>query len=82
MEASRELYAFVSIDVDFEDSIYEGLRFFYPRMNDRGVIFLHDYNSAFLSGVKSALKRYEQELGFLLRKIPLADRAGTLAIVK
>ena len=82
VEASRELYAFVSIDVDFEDSIYEGLRFFYPRMNDRGVIFLHDYNSAFLSGVKSALKRYEQELGFLLRKIPLADRAGTLAIVK
>lgn len=81
-EAAKESYAFVSIDVDFEDSIYEGLKFFYPKLNEGGVIFLHDYNSAFLSGVKSAVKRYEDSLGYQLRKVPFADRAGTLVIMK
>lgn len=80
--ATGESYAFVSIDVDFEDSIYEGLKFFYPRLNEGGVIFLHDYNSAFLYGVKSAVKRYEEVLGYKLRKVPFADRAGTLVIMK
>ncbi len=81
-EAEAETYAFVSIDVDFEDSIYEGLKFFYPKLSDGGIIFLHDYNSAFLTGVKAAVKRYEKNLGYVLRKIPLADRAGTLVIIK
>ena len=81
-EAAKESYAFVSIDVDFEDSIYEGLNFFYPKLNEGGVIFLHDYNSVFLSGVKSAVKRYEDSLGYQLRKVPFADRAGTLVIMK
>lgn len=80
--AENETYAFVSIDVDFEDSIYEGLKFFYPRLSDGGVIFLHDYNSAFLGGVKAALKRYEETLGFRLKKVPFADRAGTLVIIR
>ncbi len=81
-EVEKESFAFVSIDVDFEDSIYEGLDFFYPRMNCGGIIFLHDYNSAFLPGVKTAVKRYEQKIGCMLRKVPLADRAGTLVIMK
>lgn len=80
--AEKEIYAFVSIDVDFEDSIYEGLKFFYPRLSEGGVIFLHDYNSAFLGGVKAAVKRYEETLGFKLKGVPFADRAGTLVIIK
>lgn len=80
--AEKEKFAFVSIDVDFEDSIYEGLRFFYPRLSEGGVIFVHDYNSAFLGGVKAAVKRYEETLDFKLKMIPFADRAGTLAIIK
>ena len=80
--AMEEIYAFVSIDVDFEESVYAGLEFFYPRLAENGVIYLHDYNSAFLSGVKAAVERYEEELGGRMKKIPLADRAGTLVIVK
>lgn len=75
-------YAFVSIDVDFEDSIYEGLKFFYPRLNHGGYIFIHDYNSAYLVGVRKAVLRYELDLGTKLNKVPIADRAGTLVIVK
>ncbi len=75
-------FAFVSIDVDFEDSIYEGLKFFYPRLSEGGAIFVHDYNSQMLDGVRIAVKRFEKDNGLLLHKVPLADRAGTLVIVK
>lgn len=81
-EAENENYAFVSIDVDFEKSMLNGLEFFYPRLSSGGVIFIHDYNSTFLGGVKRAVKQYEKKLGMKLKKIPLADRAGTLAIIK
>lgn len=81
-DAKKELFAFVSIDVDFEQSIYAGLEFFYPRLTEGGVIFLHDYNSAFLGGVKIAVKKYEEDMNVKLKKVPIADRAGTLVIVK
>lgn len=81
-EAKKQKFLFVSIDVDFEESMLQGLRFFYPRMIDGGVIFVHDYNTFFLDGIKEAVARYEGELGKKLYKIPIADRAGTLVIMK
>jgi hypothetical protein len=81
-EAVTQTYAFVSIDVDFEDSTYEGLKFFYPRLNEGGYIFLHDYHSAFLGGVKMAVERYQHDFNVRLKIVPLADRAGTLVIIK
>lgn len=77
----EDMFAFVSIDVDFEDSIYEGLQYFYPRMEKGGYIFVHDYNSS-LFGVEKAVDRYEEELGELLYKMPLCDANGTLVIMK
>lgn len=77
-----ETYAFVSIDVDLEKSILEGLRYFYPRLNPGGAIFLHDYNNYFLEGVSAAVEAYEAELGETLMKVPLADEGGTLVIRK
>ncbi len=75
-------FAFVSIDVDFEKSTYEGLEFFYPRLSPGGVIFLHDYHTYHLSGVSKAVESYEKNIGTRLTKVPLADRAGTLVIIK
>ncbi len=43
---------------------------------------MHDYNTFYLQGVKLAIKRYEKDYNVQLRKIPLADRAGTLVIIK
>lgn len=77
----QETYCFVSLDVDLEDSIYAGIEFFYPRLVEGGVLYIHDYNS-FLKGVRNAVKRYEQDHGILLKKIPLADYAGSLAVIK
>lgn len=81
-ELEKLKFAFVSIDVDYEESVYQGIRFFYPRLADGGIIFLHDYNSLKLSGVKLAVQRFEAETGSYLKKVPLADRAGTLVIIK
>lgn len=81
-DVRQEKFAFVSLDVDFEESMLEGLRFFYPRMSEGGVIFVHDYNTFFLEGIKKAVKKFEEELGDRLKSIPLADRAGTLVIIK
>ncbi len=81
-EAEKETYAFVSLDVDFEESTYNGLKFFYPRLSEGGYIFIHDYNTYFLEGVKRAVERYEMNIGYRLKKIPIADRAGTLIIMK
>lgn len=82
MENEKEKYAFVSLDVDFEISTYEGLKFFYPRLSDNGMIFIHDYNSSHLYGVKNAIAKYEFEEGITLKKIPLADVCGTCIIIK
>ena len=81
-EAEQTRYAFVSIDVDFEDSIYEGIKFFYQRLNEGGYLFVHDYSNPYLKGVKKAVQRYEHEENIRLKKVPLADWAGTLVIVK
>lgn len=81
MEDKR--YAFVSIDVDFENSILEALRYFYPRLNIGGAMFVHDYNNRFLGGVRKAIETYEkEELGGGILSVPLADEGGTLVIVK
>lgn len=78
----EEKFAFVSIDVDFEESTYQCLTFFYPRLVNNGYIFLHDYNSCHLGGVKAAVIRYERDNNITFRKIPLCDEAGTVVIVK
>lgn len=78
----QETYCFVSIDVDFEQSILEGCRYFYPRLVKGGVIFVHDYNNRYLEGVKKAIQTYEEEIGNILMKVPIADQGGTLIIYK
>lgn len=74
-------YAFVSIDVDLEKSIYNSLVYFYPRLNPGGFLFVHDYRCHDLEGVKRAVYQYEQEHGAFY-KVPIADRGGTLVIMK
>lgn len=77
----EDTFAFVSLDADFEASIYAGLEYFYPRLEKGGYIFVHDYNSD-LRGVEKAVDRYEADIGLFLCKMPLCDANGTLAIMK
>lgn len=81
-EAEKSEFAFVSIDVDLEESTYQGIRFFYPRLCKGGYLYIHDYNSSHLSGVRRAVERYEEDGHIRLRKVPLADSCGTLVVIK
>lgn len=63
-------------------NIYDGLRYFYPRLVSGGYIFVHDYNSASLMGVRKAVARYEMDEQFRLCKCPITDLEGTLVITK
>lgn len=75
------IFKFVSIDVDFEDSIFASIEYFYPRLVKNGFLFIHDYNEGQLKGVRNAVKRYEEKYGTVI-KIPIADKCGTLIITK
>ena len=81
LDGLEDTFAFVSIDVDFEESIYECIKYFYPRLNNGGYIFVHDYNSD-LQGVEKAIDRYEKDMGTMLCKMPLPDKSGTLVVTK
>lgn len=77
----EENFVFVSLDMDFEDSIYAGLEYFYPRLLEGGYMFVHDYTSS-LRGVEKAVDRYEKNKGIKICKVPLCDANGTLVITK
>lgn len=78
----EERFALVSLDVDFEETTYAGLSYFWPRMNSGGYILLHDYNSPSLSGVRKAVQRYENDHQLRFPAVPLCDVNGTLILCK
>jgi O-methyltransferase len=41
-EGLEDRFAFVSLDMDLYLPILNGLKYFYPRLSDRGYLFLHD----------------------------------------
>jgi O-methyltransferase len=77
----EDSFAFVNIDMDIYESTLEGLKFFYPRMAENGVIFVHDYFDRTWGGVKKAVDEYRSHAGGLFKCAPLGD-GFTLAIVK
>ncbi len=82
LEGLEERFAFVSIDVDLEESTLSGLEYFYPRLSEGGYIFLHDYNYGYFQKVKKAVLEYEMRIGTRLAKVPICDYDGTLVITK
>ena len=47
--------AFAFLDGDFYESIRDSLKLVVPKMNDEGVIVVHDYTNPALPGVKKAV---------------------------
>lgn len=79
-EGLDEKFVFVSMDVDLYLPIYEGLKYFYPRLETGGCIFIHDYNNPKYKGVKEAVQEYCNE-----RKIPyisMCDYGGSVIVLK
>ena len=82
LEGLEERFCLVSLDVDFYQTTLDGLRYFWPRLEQGGYLLLHDWGSPKLPGVAKALSDYEQELGAVLHAVPLCDMGGSLVICK
>lgn len=76
----EETFAFVSIDTDLYQPIYDGLKYFYPRLSKGGYIFVHDYNNHEFKGSKQAVRDFCNENGVSF--FPLSDYAGSAVISK
>ena len=79
-EDRQGTFAFVSIDTDLYQPIYEGLEFFYPRLSKGGYIFIHDYNNDLYKGAKKAVRDFCQSAN--IPYFPLTDGAGSAIIAK
>lgn len=76
-----EEFFFVNLDFDLYNPTLEGLRFFYPRLVNRGIILIHDYFTQTFHGVAQALRDYEKEIDYELVKLPIGDHCS-IAIIK
>jgi O-methyltransferase len=79
-EGLNETFAFVSIDADLYNPVYEGLNYFYPRMNRGGYLLIHDYNNLQFKGAGKAVEQYCSENNLFV--VPLSDIHGSAVIVK
>ena len=66
-----ERFCFVNLDPDLYEPVLSGLRFFYPRLIDGGIILVHDYYNTNYCGVKKAVDQFcrEERLNFF----PIGD---------
>jgi len=79
-DCTEKRFAFVSIDADLYNPIYEGLSFFYPKLSAGGYIFVHDYNNREYRGAKQAVRNFCAKQGISF--FPLSDSSGSAIISK
>ena len=82
LEGLEERFCLVSLDVDFYQTTLDGLRYFWPRLEQGGYLLLHDWGSPKLPGVAKALTDYEAETGRKIPSVPLCDIGGSLVLCK
>ena len=68
--------AFAFLDGDFYESIKTSLELVWPRMNEKGVIVIHDYNNQALPGVTLAVDEWVND------KSCKVEQYQSLAIIK
>jgi len=74
-QAKDRTYAVVSLDCDLYEPMRAGLEFFYPRMSDGGIFFLHDYSSLQWDGAAKAISEFCRERNEYLILCP--DKSGS-----
>lgn len=74
-------FIFVNLDMDLYKPTLEGLRYFFPRMKDGGVILIHDYFTESYPNIEKCIDDFEKEIGKRLYKMPIGDDIS-IAIIK
>ena len=75
----NEKFAFVNIDADLYAPTIDALKFFYPRLNNGGVIIIHDFNHNW-DGIPKAIHEFIGTIPESLIEIP--DWQGSAMIIK
>jgi hypothetical protein len=60
--------------------MYKGLHYFYENLNGGGYIMLHDFNNKGYSGIKTALRKFSEEIK--VSYFPICDSWGSAVIMK
>jgi len=76
-----EDWLLVSLDMDLYKPTLEGLKFFYPRMVQGGVLLIHDFFTPAYPNIQKAVSDFENEFNINLSKTPIGDDLS-LAIIK
>ncbi len=77
----EDTFCFVSIDPDLYEPTYEGLKYFYPRLENGGYIFVHDFGvTNTWPGVHEAVEQFckENQISY----VPVLDEAMSVIITK
>lgn len=80
-EGIEEKFCFVNLDMDLYIPMLGGLRFFWDKLKTHGCILLHDYCNSDLSGVREAVKTFEEERKIVIPKTPIGDGCS-MALLK
>lgn len=76
-----DTFCFVNLDMDLYQPTLEGLKFFYPKMVEGGIILIHDYFTEIYPNVEKAVDDFERLMDLKLHKMPIGDDIS-LAIIK
>lgn len=79
-EIANRSFAFVHLDCDLYKPMSDALKFFWPRLSEGGLLFLHDYSSGYWEGAKKAVDEFCRESGSFVVLLP--DKSGTAVIRK
>ncbi len=79
-EDINDRFCFVSLDTDLYEPIYQGLVFFYPKLEKGGYIFVHDFNNVGYKGARQAVTKFCTENA--ISYVPIPDNSGTVIITK
>lgn len=79
-EHIRARYAVVSLDCDLQEPMAAALDFFYPRLNQGGIMFIHDYGNSFWPGIRLAVGAFCRT--HQLYPILMPDKSGSVILRK
>ena len=77
-EDKSRRFCLVSLDMDLYQPTLDGLKFFYPRLNPGGYIFIHDGK---FEGVQKAIKEFVRDNG-MIGMVPIFDQSESYVITK
>lgn len=76
----QDSFAFVSLDIDFYDTVSSGLELIYPLLSKGGYLMVHDYHNLSYTETKDAVMDFcdENDIAY----VPIPDAGGSVILTK